>query len=240
MIRSKFRGGASPLGELGAPVVDFADVERLRPDLIVVASFPTLIPAGTIAAANVGSLNVHMSLLPRHRGVDPIFWTYWDDDRAAGVTVHWMDSRLDSGDIAAQESLAFERGFASRDLYMQLAHLGVELLSGVLKDVSSGCALRQPQGEAGATYESAADISGARIPAAQWPAERVWHVVRGLGDQRSGLLAEHEGKFLPHGRAIRYRVTDDTHPGRVAIVNEGYEVHCQDGIVTVERLGHAK
>ena len=89
-MRHVFGRHRSPLAGLGVPLVDPAEVVRLRPDTIVVASFPHLLSPETLAAARIGALNVHMSLLPRHRGVDPLFWTYWDDDREAGVTIHWM------------------------------------------------------------------------------------------------------------------------------------------------------
>jgi methionyl-tRNA formyltransferase len=223
-----------PLAGLGAPLVDVTEIEHLRPDAIVVASFPQLVPAATLAAARIGALNVHMSLLPRHRGVDPVFWTYWDDDREAGVTIHWMNERFDAGDIAAQEALPLERGRGSRELYMQLASRAVELLASVLSSLASGTPPRRPQDESAATYESADDIARARLPFAQWPAERVWHVLSGLGDQRSGLLADHAGRPLEHGQATSYRLARDIDPGRIVAVSGGYEVHCRDGVVVVD------
>jgi len=227
--------GQNPLARLGAPLIDRAAVARFRPDLIVVASFPTIIPAETLAAARLGALNMHMSLLPRHRGPDPLFWTYWQDDRDAGNTVHWIDDRIDAGDIVAQEALPLARGRASRQVYMQLAARAVELLAGVLREVAAGNAPRRPQDDANATYESAADIASARIPFADWPAERVWHVLSGLGDQFSGLFAGPAGERLAHGRASRYWVSADIEPGRIAAVDSGYELHCRDGIVAVDR-----
>ena len=228
---------ANSLAHLGAPLVDATEIVRLRPDLIVVASFPQILPAATLAVARVGALNVHMSMLPRHRGIDPIFWTYWDDDREAGVTIHWMTDQVDAGDIALQAAVPLERGLPSRDLYVRLTARGVELLAEVLAQVASGSARRQPQDEHGATYESAAEIARARIPLAEWPAERVWHVLRGLGDQRPGLLAEPTGQPLACGGAMTYRLTSDVQPGRIFVVGANYELHCRDGIVVVER-GH--
>src|ERR1051326_1425127 len=68
-------------------------------DLICVASFPRIIPPHILARAKRGGLNVHGALLPKHRGPDPLFRTYFDEDQEAGVTVHWMDEGVDSGDI---------------------------------------------------------------------------------------------------------------------------------------------
>jgi hypothetical protein len=63
----------------------------------------------------------------------------------------------------------------------------------------------------------------------------VWHVVSGLGDQRSGLVNDAAGRPLAHGRATRYHLTQEAKPGRIFVVEAGFELHCRDGIVTVER-----
>jgi methionyl-tRNA formyltransferase len=235
-LRRAWRGSSDPLADFGVPLIDASEVGRYKPDVIVVASFPRIIPAANLATARIGALNMHASALPRHRGVDPIFWTYWDNDREAAMSIHWINERVDAGDIAAQKLLPLARGRPSRELYMELAAIGVELLADVLEHVSSGHVPRQPQDESRATYESAADIARARIPFAQWPAERVWHVLSGLGDQRSGLVADARGQTLANGRATHYRNTSDIEPGRIAIGDTECELHCSDGVVMVERF----
>jgi methionyl-tRNA formyltransferase len=234
LVRSLL-GRRNPLAALGAPLIDANDVGRFKPDVIVVASFPRIIPASVLATARIGALNMHASALPRHRGVDGIFGTYFDDDRDAAMTIHWISDRIDSGDIAAQESIPLVRGRPSRELYMELAAIGVELLAGMLAQVAAGRPLRRKQDEALASYRSAADIAAARIPFAEWPAERVWHVLSGLGDQRSGLVNDAASVPLVHGRATQYRLTSDVKPGRILAADEHYELHCRDGVVTLQR-----
>ena len=56
------------LARLNAPLIDIAEVTKFRSDVIVVASFPKIIPAEILASARLGAVNMHMSLLPRHRG----------------------------------------------------------------------------------------------------------------------------------------------------------------------------
>ncbi len=158
-----------------------------------------------------------------------------EDDRDAAMTIHWVNERIDAGDIAAQKSIPLARGRPSRELYMELAAIGGELLAGVLEEVSAGHIARRKQDESRATYWSAADIARARIPFAQWPAERVWHVLSGLGDQRSGLVADASGRQLMHGRATDHRLASDVEPGRISAADAGFELHCRDGIVALER-----
>ena len=159
-LARKLRGRKNPLAGFGVPLIETAEVGRFKPDLLVVASFPRIIRADVLATARIGALNMHASALPRHRGVDGIFGTYFDDDRDAAMTIHWIDGRIDAGDIAAQQSIPLIRGRPSRELYMELAAIGVELLSGVLEQVSAGKLPRRKQDESNASYRSAADISG--------------------------------------------------------------------------------
>lgn len=232
-LREFVRG--PPLLAKIAPLIPESELEKIRPDVIVVASFPRIISMQTLRTARLGALNVHMSILPRHRGVDPIFWTYWDDDSHAGVTIHWMNERIDAGDIVAQESLPLVRGQASRETYHQLSSCGVGLLSGALDGLASGQMPRRPQEESLATYKSAADTTRARIPIDQWPAERVWHVLSGLGDQRDSLLEDANNRPIKHARATCVRHPGTVEPGRIDCLGSTYEIHCSDGIVVVER-----
>ena len=224
------------LAALGVPLTNEAGLTGVFPDLVVVASFPQILSASALARGRLGALNIHMSLLPRHRGADPIFWTYWDDDTEAGVTVHWMNPAVDGGDIAVQQSVPLARGKPSRELYSELTDIAADLLSGVMAQIAAGSQSRRPQPREGGSLETMADIARARIPFVLWPAERVWHVLRGLGDQRTGLINDTSGTALQHGRATHFRQTGDVEPGRINSTLMGWDLHCLDGIVSVDRL----
>ncbi len=234
-LRHALSHASDVFADIDAPRLTGEDLHKVRPDVIVVASFPALLPMEQLASARIGAINLHMSLLPRHRGVDPVFWTYWHDDREAGVTLHWMDEGLDKGDIIVQDRQPLSRGLASRSLYRQLAESGATLLANALKQLQEGTLPRQSQDERAATYESAADIARARVPFAKWPAERVWHLLSGVGDQRSGLIDDVAGKPLAHGRATGWTADDAAEPGRIVTLPSGYQLHCRDGIVTLSR-----
>src|SRR5260370_8308382 len=66
------------------------------------ASCDQILTAQTLAVPTRGWLNVHPSLLPRHRGPEPIYWTIVNGDREAGITVHQTVPRIDAGPILAQ------------------------------------------------------------------------------------------------------------------------------------------
>jgi methionyl-tRNA formyltransferase len=243
-ILRRHRGAAAGLARrTGARLLEWPlrgeALRRLRPDLLVIASFPHIIPEATLATAPLGALNVHMSLLPRHRGPDPIFWTYWHDDAEAGVSVHWVNASIDAGDVVARQALPLARGRPSRELYFELAQRGAALLGDSLRALAAGRAARFPQHEPSASYESAADIARAVIPHGDWPAERVWHVLSGLGDQRSGLVEAADRTRLAHGRATAFR-REPSRPGHVELGPESYRLHCRDGVVDLAPLSGRK
>lgn len=230
VARRLLRGAPrDPFEGIEAPRWTLAQAMQARPDAVVVASFPALLPVAAFAGARLGAFNLHMSLLPRHRGVDPIFSTYWDDDRQAGVSVHWLAAGVDRGPVAAQAARPLPRGLASRELYAALSRDGVDTMSAVLAALAQGRAGRVPQDAARATQRNARAIAALRVPAAQWPCERAWHVLAGLGDQYHGLL---DGPFR-HGRALGYRAGVPSMPGHIETTPVGYVVHCLDGVVDV-------
>jgi methionyl-tRNA formyltransferase len=242
-VRRRRSAAARLARRQGARLVEWpagADLlRRLRPDLLVIASFPHIVPPAVLAASTRGALNLHMSLLPRHRGPDPIFWTYWHDDAEAGVCVHWVKDAVDAGDVVSRQAVPLARGRPSRELYFDLAERGAALLVESLRAIAAGGDPRGPQDEAAATYESGADLARATLPHADWPAERVWHVLSGLGDQRSGLVAGPDGTRLAHGRATRFRL-EPSRPGEIEASPEWFRLHCQDGVVELARLPAGK
>ena len=88
---------------------------------------------------------------------------------------------------------------------MRLTAVGAELLAVVLDQVAAANAPRAAGRRAGDLRIRRRHCT-ARIPFADWPAERVWHVLSGLGDQFSGLLVDAAGRRLAHGRAAGYRL----------------------------------
>ena len=98
-------------GHLGRPVEVAANanaepfirsLRAYRPDVVVMASFDQILAAETLAVPTRGWLNIHPSLLPRHRGPEPIYWTIANGDADAGITVHLTVPRIDAGPILAQ------------------------------------------------------------------------------------------------------------------------------------------
>jgi len=104
-----------------------------RTDLIVTAHSHARISREALAAATLGGIGYHPSLLPRHRGIAAVEWTIREGDPIAGGTVYHLADRMDAGAIAAQEWCFVKIGETARELWeRQLAPLGLKLLGEVV------------------------------------------------------------------------------------------------------------
>jgi methionyl-tRNA formyltransferase len=104
-----------------------------RTDLIVTAHSHARISKQALAAARLGGIGYHPSLLPRHRGIAAIEWTIREGDPIAGGTIYHLADRMDAGAIAAQEWCFVKMGETARELWERaLAPLGQKLLAEVI------------------------------------------------------------------------------------------------------------
>ena len=135
-------------------------IQAAQPAALVVAAYGQILPIDLLALAPLGAINVHASLLPRHRGPAPIPWTILLGDSRAGVSIMKMDAGIDTGPLLKQESLALQGDETAPLLESRLAALGAGLLLSTLDELASGSAQPEPQPTTGATYArrlSAAD-----------------------------------------------------------------------------------
>jgi methionyl-tRNA formyltransferase len=146
--------------ELGIPVMVPAslrdpgvveEVGRLDADLIVLADYGRLVPAAILDLPRHGAVNLHPSLLPRHRGAAPVAAAILAGDAATGVTLMRMDAGLDTGPIVAQRSIALEGDEVAPTLEARLATLAADLLVESLPGWVAGRLVARPQPESGAT-----------------------------------------------------------------------------------------
>jgi len=149
--------GAKP----GLPVLttrDINDAEGLRfltacaPDLLVSAFFNQRVHAPALALPKRGCLNIHPSLLPDAKGVDPVFQSLLHGVPPLGVTVHFMTPELDAGRIVAQRPIEGRAGSSVFAITALLFREGAELLAQALEHIATG-ATGSPQSGAG-SYQS--------------------------------------------------------------------------------------
>src|ERR1044071_3669189 len=147
------REGLPVLQPERARAASFIDeLARLRPDLIVVAAYGQILPMQILELPRFGCVNVHASLLPKHRGAAPIQWAILNDESETGVTLMKMNEGLDTGDILTQRATPIGAGDNAQTLHDRLAVLGAELLIETIPDYIAGKIVPRPQPQDGASY----------------------------------------------------------------------------------------
>jgi len=149
----------------------------LRPDLIAVMAFGQILPPAILDLPRFGCVNVHTSLLPKHRGAAPIQWALLNGDSETGVTIMQMDAGLDTGPILAQRATRIRPEDNAQTLYDRLAQMGAELLVETIPGLVSGTMKPRPQPAGGASHAPKIKKEDGRV---DWrlPAQVIWNRLR--------------------------------------------------------------
>lgn len=141
-------------------------VEQLgefSPDLLVVAAYGKILPGAVLKAAKVMPMNVHASLLPRHRGAAPVEGAILAGDAVTGVSIIRMTPVMDAGPILLQREIPLQDSDTQETLKKRLAELGARTLLEALDLLARGELTETPQDETLATYTRPVKKSDARI-----------------------------------------------------------------------------
>jgi methionyl-tRNA formyltransferase len=140
-----------------------AQIQSWKPDVIVVVAYGQILPRAVLEIPPVACLNLHASLLPRHRGAAPIQAAIVAGDKETGITVMYMDEGLDTGDILLQRPIPISPNETGGALYERLGEMASVALHEALGLLSEQKAPRIPQNPAGATYAPKLERDDGRI-----------------------------------------------------------------------------
>jgi methionyl-tRNA formyltransferase len=173
-----------------------ADLAAWRADVFVVAAYGQILPRRILDLPRLGCLNIHASLLPRHRGASPVHAAVLAGDSESGITIMQMDEGLDTGDILVQEALTLHPRETAGTLHDRLAALAPGALRRALDGLANGTVRRSPQDHAAATYAPKLQKSDGRID---------WELDAAILDRRMRGLSPWPGAHttLPDGRLLK-------------------------------------
>lgn len=242
--RPKGRGhklAACPVKELalsaGIPVFQPERIKReegvamLRscaPDLCVTAAFGQLLSQEILDIPPLGTVNVHSSLLPKHRGSAPINWSIIKGDTVTGVTTMFTDKGMDTGDVLLMRETPIGETENAGELSDRLAVMGAELLLETLRVLEAGTLVRTPQDHAAATYEPKMDKELGRIDWSR-PAKEIDALVRGTTPWPGAFTTQGEQTIKVFALVIREGAASGA-PGEIiaADAKQGLVVSCGD------------
>jgi methionyl-tRNA formyltransferase len=154
-----------------------AEIRALAPDVIVVMAYGQILPRAVLEIPRIACLNLHASLLPRHRGAAPIQAAIVAGDRETGISVMYMDEGLDTGDVMLQTRIEIAPDETGGSLHDHLAEIAPGALEEALARLQAGTAARIPQDSSAATYAPKLEREHGRIDWTE-PAELIERKIR--------------------------------------------------------------
>ena len=199
-------------------------IKAERIDLLVSWFWTTRIPKSVLDLAPLGSVGVHPSLLPRHRGPDPYFWAIELGDAVTGVTAHRLAEAYDTGAILAKRTLAIDPAWSAWTLAKRLDRPSLALLRDVVQRIAAGNP--PPETRQDERLATLAPEPRDALLALSWdePADAIVRRVR--------AASPWPGAFMSLGDAVvtitRAATTDDVpralEPGEAAVRSDGIAV----------------
>lgn len=185
----------------------------LAPDLIVVAAFGLLLPPDVLNVPKLGCLNVHPSLLPRHRGAAPVAAAILQGDEITGVTIMLLDAGMDTGPILNQREVPVSDEDTTGSLGIKLARVGAQLLMETLPLWIEERIKPLPQDDSEANYSKIIKKEDGEI---DWrlSAKELWRRVRAF-DPWPGCYARWHDRRLKLVKVFPLHGKKSDEPGKV-------------------------
>jgi methionyl-tRNA formyltransferase len=202
------------------------ELQEKKPDLILVWSYPMILPKEVIDIPLRGCVNVHMGLLPQYRGVNGVRWALLNGEQETGVTMHYMDEGIDTGDMISRVSFPIAQEDDILSLMKKSRIAGLHLLKNTWPQIEAGTVQRMPQDESQAGYYSAAMEPAAVIDWSK-PAVEIHNLIRASVRPFAGAHTTYGNRHVRVKRSEpgKARDSNEERPGSIlGIAADGAEV----------------
>jgi methionyl-tRNA formyltransferase len=202
-------------------------IAELAPDVVVVVAFGIILKRDLLDLPRMGCVNVHASLLPRHRGVSPVQAAILAGDDVTGCTTMRIDEGIDTGDVLLEARTDIAPGDTAGTLSERLAGMGAQLLVRTIDGLVDGSVTPRPQPETGATYTHKIQKADGEI---DWslPAPAVGRRIRAMTPWPSAFTGHSGSRLIVVEALPREIATGDAVPGTV-LSTRPLVVACGDG-----------
>src|SRR3989339_878878 len=208
----------------------------LGADFFVVVAYGKIIPKAILDIPKLGNINVHPSLLPRHRGPSPMQWAIAQGDATTGVTIMLLDEGMDTGPLLASEHLTIDADETYETLVTKVQEIGPQLLTSTLKRQAAGEITPLIQDENKATITRLLEKEDGHVDWSQTMAQidqkhRAYHAWPGTWmcfERKKGVCMRLKINTL---QPIDFRA--DVPRGMVTIKEDRLFVDCQDGTLEI-------
>jgi len=205
-----------------------SELKAFAPDLLVVAAYGRFLPSSILDVPRIAPMNVHASLLPRHRGAAPVEGAILAGDAETGVTIMRIVERMDAGPVYLQRRISIESSDTQGTLKEKLAELGADAMLEAIDLAARGALVETPQDEAIATYTAQVEKKDAVI---DWTASAVQieRMTRAYDPWPVALTRLGGDEVLIWTAALEDSGSSDEPPGTIVSVKPNPVVQCGTG-----------
>ncbi len=227
--------------ELQLPVIEVENLKdenfekklrELNADLFVVVAFRVL-PKSILEIPNIGSVNLHASLLPRYRGAAPIHWAVINGESETGCTIFFLDEQVDTGNILLQKKMRIGSDETTGEVYNRLMEEGSDALIEALQLIRQGNYELQPQDDSLATPAPKLFRENTELHFDK-PASEVHNLIRGLSPFPTAWTTWKGEKMKIYRSALGPMANID--PGELLLRDDRLLVGCSDSTVEILEL----
>ncbi len=224
--------------ELGLPVItpikirnEYEDVLRFEPELIITAAYGQIVPKALLDYPKYKCINTHGSLLPKYRGGAPIQRSIINGDEFTGMSIMYMNEKMDEGDILYQKELPIDIHDTNSDIFAKLSDLALKMLLEFLPKFFAGDfeAVKQNEEEATYAYNLDKDIEHIFF---ENDVKKVYDHIRGLLDNPGCYFLMKDRKYKIEKCFFEY--AEDVEPNTFKGLDRDYlRFDCNNGFIKV-------
>ncbi len=211
------------------------EIKNLAPDFIIVVAFGQILSKEILDIPKYGCINLHASLLPKHRGAAPINWSIIEGDKKSGNTTMLMDVGLDTGDMLLKHEVNITNEMTYGELHDILSISGADLLINTISKYAKGEIIPEKQNNEDTSY---AKMLQKNMCGINWnkPAYEISNLIRGL-NPRPVAYTSYENNTMKIYKAISLDKQCKHEPGYIAKVSKaGIEVETAKGVLLINSL----
>ena len=214
---------------------EYQEIIDLKPDMIITCAYGQIIPKALLDYPKYGAINIHASLLPKLRGGAPIHHAIIDGYDKTGITIMYMNDKMDEGDIILQKETQITDEDTTNSLHDRLSLIGRDLILEAIPKIVKGKIKRIKQNEEEATYGYNISREDEKINFLKTKRE-IFNQIRGLNSY-PGAYTIFNGKIL---KVWESKIGTSNKEGRIGeiinIYDDGIGIKCSDGEIILTQV----
>ena len=210
-------------------------IKKFKPDFLIVVAF-RMLPKVIWSIPNLGTINLHASLLPNYRGAAPINWALINGEKYTGVTTFFIDDKIDTGDILLQKRIKINKSDNAEDLHNSLSKIGSLLINDTINGVINNN-IKSTKQEPNKTYKTAYKLNKDNIKI-NWKSKpiEIYNKIRGLSPYPGARTSIIDSKDNTKKNIIIYDcnyklINNKLNPGHIIISKNDFKISCIDGYI---------